>query len=602
MRLARAAGHRLGLDPATRIPSDTAAKGFAAMADLHALRLRDVFTWAGPIIGPDRNFFTLAIIYGIGIGLLSLATPISVQVLINSIGNTGLLPPLLTLSAVLLGLLLLWALLSAFRTYLMEIFRRRFVARLAAEITLRVVHAENPFFQDDRRSDLLNRYFELMTIHKSIPALYIGGFAILLQGVIGLVVTSFYHPFFLLFNLLFGLLLWIIWLVFSRSAMRTAIESCRQKYAMAHWLESVGSSDGFYKTGRHLDFAMQRTESLTADYIAAQRAHFGRLFPQNIALYVLYAASSAALLALGGWLVIREQLSIGQLVAAELILSGVFYGVAQLGAYLEYFYDLVAGLDELTMIYSIKQEPRGDDVKLAARPPSATLTLNNVRFNHDYGPVRFNFSIPEGANLLASGDPGMERLFSHLLKRHLRPEGGITLLGGVDITALDVLELRSDVIVLDRPNIVDTSILEYLNLSNASGDSADVVAVLKLVGLYERITLLPEGLQTPLSSTGWPLSLPKTMQLKLAAALLSKPRILVLSPLLDMVSLHRMDAVFRHLASSKTTVLYFSNRPEDVALEGYLWVGRQEQKIITSRQEFDFLRSKAGKGPDLVTA
>lgn len=572
------------------------------MADIHSLRFRDVLAWAAPIIGPDRNFFTLAIIYGVGIGLLSLATPISVQVLINSIGNTGLVAPLLTLSGVLLGLLLLWAMLSAFRTYLMEIFRRRFVARLAAEITVRVVHAENPFFQDDRRSDLLNRYFELMTIQKSIPGLYIGGFAILLQGVIGLVVTSFYHPFFLLFNLLFGLLLWIIWLAFSRSTMRTAIESCRQKYALAHWLESVGSSDGFYKSGRHLEFAMQRTESFTADYITAHREHFQRMFPQNIALYILYAVASAALLALGGWLVIREQLSIGQLVAAELILSSVFYGVAQLGAYLEYFYDLVAGLDELSMIYAIKQEPRSEDGNQAARPPNATLTMNNVRFHHDYGPVLFNLTIPEGANLVASGDPGMERVFSHMLKRHLRPDGGVTLLGGVDITAVDILELRSDVIVLDRPNIVETTIMEYMNLSNASGDAADVVAALKLVGLYERITLLPEGLQTALSTTGWPLSLPKTMQLKLAAALLSKPRILVLSPLLDMVSLHRMEAVFRHLASSQTTVLYFTNRPEDVALDGYLWLGRQDQKIITSRQEFDYLRSKAGKGPALVTA
>ncbi len=572
------------------------------MSDISNIRVRDVFAWAGPIIGPDRNFFVLAVIYGIGIGLLSLATPISVQVLINSIGNTGLVAPLLTLSTILLVLLLLGAVMSAFRTYLMEIFRRRFVARLAAEITVRVVHAENPFFQDDRRSDLINRYFELMTIHKAIPALFVGGFAILLQGAIGLILTSFYHPFFLIFNLLFALLLWIIWRVFARSAMRTSIASCREKYALAHWLESVGSSDGFYKSGRHLEFALQRTEARTADYIGAQRDHFRRLFPQNILLYVLYAFSSAALLALGGWLVIQEQLSIGQLVAAELILSSVYFGVAQLGAYLEYFYDLVAGLDELSMIYALQQEKRGDDVKHAPRPPSATLTLNNVRFSHDYGPVRFDLTIPEGANLVASGDPGMERLLSYLLKRHVRADGGITLLGGVDITDLDILELRSDVIVLDRPNIVETTILEYLNLSNASGDSSDVVAALKLVGLFERAAMLPEGLQTPLSSTGWPLSLPKTMQLKLAAAILSKPRILVLSPLLDMVSLHRMEAVFRHLSSSKTTVIYFSNRPEDVTLDGFLWVGREYQEILDSRQEFDRLRSKVGKGPALVTA
>jgi len=278
----------------------------------------------------------------------------------------------------------------------------------------------------------------------------------------------------------------------------------------------------------------------------------------------------------------------------------VFLGFAQLGSYLEDFYDLVAGLDELYLIYSLKQEQRG--VAHAPRPPTATLQLNNVRFRHDYGPVRFDLTIPEGANLVASGDPGMERLFSHLLKRHVRPEAGITLLGGVDITAVDILELRSDVIVLDRPNIVETTIQEYLKLSNASGDPAEVTAVLKLVGLFERTAMLPEGLQTPLSSTGWPLSLPKTMQLKLAAALLSRPRILVLSPLLDMVSLHRMQAVFQHLASSRTTVIYFTNRPEDITLDAFLWIGREEQRIITSRQDFDRLRSKVGKGPALVPA
>jgi putative ABC transport system ATP-binding protein len=572
------------------------------MSEHTAVRVRDVLAWARPIIGPDRGFFLLAVVYGLGIGLLSLATPISVQVLINSIGNTGLLAPLLTLSIVLFVLLLIWAAMNAFRTYLMEIFRRRFVARLAAEITVRVVHAENPFFQDNRRSDLINRYFELMTVQKSIPSLFIGGFAIFLQGVIGLILTSFYHPFFLLFNLLFALVLFIVWRIWSPAAMRTSIELCRTKYGLAHWLETVGSSDGFYKSGQHLEYAMHRTETLTSEYIDAHRGHFRQLFPQNIALYILYALASSSLLALGGWLVIQEQLSIGQLVAAELVLSGVFYGSAQFGSYLEAFYDLVAGLDELKLIYDLKQEPRGADARRAARPPNSELVMNNVRFTHDFGPVRFDLKIPEGANLVASGDPGMERLFSHMLKRYVRPDSGITLVGGVDITALDSLELRSDVIVLDRPNIVETSINEYLRLSNKSGDPADIVAMLKLVGLFDRAAMLPDGLETQISSTGWPLSLPKTMQLKLAAALLSKPRILVLSPLLDMVPLHRMEAVYRHLEATRTTLIYFTNRPEDVTLGGFLWLGREEQQILPGRPDFDRLRSKVGKGPAVVDA
>ena len=89
------------------------------------VRLRDVAAWASTILGPDRSFFTMTIIYGVGISLLSLATPISVQMLINSVASTGLPTPLFTLAGVLFALLLLWAVLNAFRTYLMEIFRRR---------------------------------------------------------------------------------------------------------------------------------------------------------------------------------------------------------------------------------------------------------------------------------------------------------------------------------------------------------------------------------------------------------------------------------------------------------------------------------------------
>ena len=87
------------------------------------------------------------------------------------------------------------------------------------------------------------------------------------------------------------------------------------------------------------------------------------------------------------------------------------------------------------------------------------------------------------------------------------------------------------------------------------------------------------------------------MQLKLAAAILSRPRILVLSPLFDMVSRHRMEDVFEHLRGHGTTILYFTNRPEDVTLDGFLWLGRQQQRLLESRMEFDSLRALAGKGP-----
>ncbi|MEY3268757.1 MAG: hypothetical protein RL480_1517 [Pseudomonadota bacterium] len=562
-----------------------------AGAGQQQIRLRDLWQWVDPIIGPEKNFFWLAIIYGLGISLLSLATPISVQLLINSIASTALPVPLFTLSAILLVLLLVSGFFGALRSYMMELFRRRFMARLVAEVTLRAINAANPFFQDSRRIDLFNRYFEIINIQKVIPSLLIGGFTILLQGIVGFIVTSFYHPFFLAFNIVVVLIVWLIWGIWARGAMKTSIIVSHEKYNAAHWLESVGASNGFYKTSRHIDFALARSEQISARYVAAHKKHFSYYFPQTIALLMLYAFASAGLLALGGWLVIREQLSIGQLVAAELILSGAFYGVSQLASYIDDLYDLVAAIDELALLYAIPQEPMPQSSTPVLRLSNSALALSNVQFDHVSGPVQYDLEIPAGVRLVAQGSPGMESSFSMLLKRHLRPTKGIIIIGGVDIVALDTLELRSDVQVLNRPAVVESTISEYLRLANPDADPPAMIKALQLVGLEDRIAMLPDGLQTMLSSTGYPLSLGKTMQLRLAAAILAEPRILVLSPLYDMVSQQRLQAALDSFAAKRTTIIYFSNRPEDVTLDGYLWIGRTRQMIVRDRADFEALRN-----------
>jgi putative ABC transport system ATP-binding protein len=160
---------------------------------------------------------------------------------------------------------------------------------------------------------------------------------------------------------------------------------------------------------------------------------------------------------------------------------------------------------------------------------------------------------------------------------------------------MDPLALRSDIAVLDRAAIVESTIADYLRLANPAKNAADQMAALKLVGLEDRLALLPDGLHTRLSSTGAPFTVAKMMQLKLAAAILSEPRILVLSPLFDTVARARLKAVFDHFRDTQTTILYFSNRPEDLVLDGYLWLGLDRQLITRDRATFDGLRAAAGR-------
>ncbi len=557
------------------------------------VRLRDVLRWATPILGPDRPFFTLAIIYGAGISLLSLATPISVQLLINSVANQALPAPLFTLSGILFVLLMLSAVMSAMRAYLMEIFGQRFFARMVAEITLRAVHARNPFFGDERKVDLFDRYFEVMNIQKAMPSLLIGLFTILLQSAVGFVVTSFYHPFFLGFNLIFILVTWLIWRVWSRGAMTSRIELSHAKYETAHWLESVGSSNGFYKSNRHLDFAIDRSEAKTAAYIAAYRRHVRYSLTQTTAFLVLYAVASAGLLAMGGWLVIQSQLSIGQLVAAELILSSIFYGAAQLGPYLDTFYDLVAALEELHLLNDIPQETPGSVGAIAQA--RSDLAFADVRLDD----MRFEMAIAHGSRLIASADDDVQRAFSLLLKRDRRPTGGFVTLGGADLATLDAYDLRGDVIVLDRPMIVESSIIDYLKLASPDDSPTAMMSAVRAASLDRRIGRLPEGLHTVLSQTGWPLSVPETMRLKFAGALLAEPKILVLSPLFDMVPRRDLDRMIAAIGPSRTTMIYFTNREDPPELDGYFWIGRTAQSRVADQAGFDALRFAQREASDV---
>ncbi|MGF7152218.1 putative ABC transport system ATP-binding protein [Sphingomonas zeicaulis] len=497
------------------------------------------------------------------------------------------------LSIVLFVLLLIVAGLSALRVWIMAAFERRVFARVVAEVTVRAVHAQNPFFADTDRTAIFNRFFDLVIVQKAVPSLVIGGFTIVLQAIVGLTITSFYHPFFLAFNIVLVIAILLIWLFGRRGAITGAVGLSHAKHNAARWLESVGGSNGFYKSARHLDFAMDRSETFTASYVDAHRRYFRYHFAQTVAFLLIYALASAALLLLGGMLILRGQLSLGQLVAAELILSGVFYGISQLGWYLDTFYDLVASSEELSLLFDIPQEP---SVRSDQGPRDGSVKLTDVTFDG----ARFDLSIGAGEQLVAVGAAGAERRLALLLKRHAQPDRGLIRIGGAELGALDMYRLRSDVMVVDRPTIVEMTIREYLRLAGGH-DAGDAMAALAAVGLERRIASLPKGLDTLLASSGYPLSVGETMALKLANALLVRPKLLLLGQLYDLLPTERLMAAMRLLKGDDTTVLLFTGRPEDLELDGVLSMGLTVQNRFASLADLVIATPEEGSG-DAVPA
>ncbi len=291
-------------------------------------------TFVKQIILPERPFYLACLLYGVAVSLLTLAVPLSVQTLVNSVANTALPQVLFAITLLLAVLLSLYALLNALQLYVLELFERRFFLRVAARVA-----ADRLDGRGDLPATPFSRFFEVVHVQKSVPSLVVGGFSLCLQTLVGLVVVAFYHPVLLAFVLVLALACVAGWRVWHRAAAWGALAVCEQKYAVADYLEHLERTAGRDQKAR--DHA--GAEALAFGYLAARRRFFRHSFAQTVTFLTIYVVGSVGLLGLGGTLVIRGQLTLGQLAAAELILSSILLGLSKAGYFLTLYYELCAG-------------------------------------------------------------------------------------------------------------------------------------------------------------------------------------------------------------------------------------------------------------------
>lgn len=525
------------------------------------------------ILAPERRFYGLVFVYGIAVSTLSLALPLSVQVLIGTVTNTGLVRPVVVLAIVLFTLLMLSALFAAMQVYVMELFDRRFFTRIVSEVSLRLIYALPSHMTTINRDELVNRFFDIMTVQKSLPPLLVGGIGTVLQIAVGIGVTSFYHPMFLFFNavaLIFG---YLVFRVFHRGAATSSLALSSTKYATANWLETLARSNDLFKSRRAIEHALTRTEQANADYVTDHRRHFHFTFAQIIGFLFIYALTSSTLLGVAGWLVIAGELTIGQLVAAELILTAIFYGLGRTGYYLELYYDLYAAMSKLSQLYRIPNEQAiGHDVPETWEPE---ITFTNVKASLHGHDMSMTFSLPSGGStLIATRSSAQVITFTDLLLGKQPVEHGRVCLGDYDVADINPQALRDAIHVIDGADFPDCSIAEFMSIAKPNIARPEIRHLLRDVGLAVDSPTIALDLDRVITPDGSPLSTAGVVKLKIAYAIASRPRILVLTPLFDMLSRESRESVLRCINTSlpHTSLLCFSHRQDSTMFDRYmLW-------------------------------
>lgn len=487
----------------------------------------------------ERRDLGVVVVYSVVIGLLTLALPIAVQSLVNTVAFGNVLQPLVVLTLIVLAALGLSAVMSGFRLFVVEIIQRRVFARVAADFTQRLIRARPEGFDGHHGPELVNRFFDVATVQKNGALLIIDGLSLGMQTLVGLLVLALYHPLLLVFDIVLVLVMLYILFGLGRGAVNTAIKESKVKYSTAAWLEEVASNQITFKSLGGARYAAARSDALVREYLLKRRAHFRIFLRQVIGSLTLQAIASATLLGIGGWLVIQRQLTLGQLVAAELIVTVVVSGFSKFGKKLETFYDLIAAIDKLGQVIDLPLERHSGEHLPASETPAA-VRLEGASFAFPGGTVVLqdcSWSLRPGDRVGLIGPSGAGKsTLSDLLYGLRTPQRGMVTIDGFDYRDVSLQSLREQVAVVHGPGVVSGTVLENIALGREEVSLGDAQEALREAGLLDEIRALPDGLGTELSLHGRPLSPGQVVRLMIARAIAGRPRLLILDGVLDQIA------------------------------------------------------------------
>jgi putative ABC transport system ATP-binding protein len=240
--------------------------------------------------------------------------------------------------------------LALLENIVVERLQRRYFARLALSFAESLSSSEAGTIDRAAGIDRANRFFEVVNVQKTTYTLLLDGLALLLQMFFGMALLAVYHPLLLAFDLCLILCLMLIILPWGRSAVEPAVEESKAKLNVGNWMHALAANPAQYTTTEGHNRAILHADELTAEYLKRRRRHFHVLFTQIAGSVLVQILANASVLVIGGWLVIEGQLTLGQLVAAEIVVSSLAAGIGKLGKYLEAFYDLSASTDKISHV------------------------------------------------------------------------------------------------------------------------------------------------------------------------------------------------------------------------------------------------------------
>jgi ABC-type bacteriocin/lantibiotic exporter with double-glycine peptidase domain len=386
--------------------------------------------------------------------------------------------------------------------------------------------------------ELANRFFDTITIQKGLAKILVDFPAALLQIIFGLILLSFYHPFFIIYGFLLLLLIYLVFKFTAQKGLDTSLDESENKYKVAHWIQEVARSIVSFKLSGKTSLAMEKNDALVENYLKARESHFRIIVIQFIQMIGFKVLVTVGLLLIGGILVLNQEMNIGQFVAAEIIILLVISSVEKLILGLETFYDLLTSLEKLGQVVD-KEIESLDGERPFKENEAFNVELKNVSY-HIPGTNKslidkVSLMITPGCTVLVKGNSGSGKsTLLRLIAGIVKPDSGAIYINNVSLQSIALNYYRSHLgQSLTEESPFEGSILENITFGDTSVKDEDVYWALEKTGLTEFVKEQPKGLKTMLYPEGQQIPYVVSKKIVLARSIVRKPRLLILKDPLD---------------------------------------------------------------------
>ena len=522
------------------------------------------------LVGLEQRILAIIASYAVAIGLFALIVPLTVQELVNTFAFAIQPVMVVTLVAIMLGALLIMGAFRVLQARAVEILVQRLYTRLALAFTEALPRfRENVFLPPHT-----NTFMEAELLPRALVAMLVDIVNVSVSGVIGMAILVMYHPYFLGYNSLVIISYAFILTFFGRGGLHITQRVSLLHYQTFHWLQDIGINRLHSKSNDSLPLLLKKTDSLVQSYVMARKTRSDILTGNQYKSAVVFQAfAHSAMIGLGGWLLSVGDITLGQFVAAEVIVGTLLLNLDIVARRMYAAIYVATSLDELWKLFELPKEDVSSPLTASLPDPSlhgVRLTCRDIAYDAPDGSrifERFNLEVMPGEKISVLSDTSVSKTAMALVLAGLYPPAsGVIRYNDVDLrdVSLDYINRCRGLMLDSHPTLFDGTLEENITLQRPSIRFDDLSWALRFVQLEGEVDALPRGLEAPVYGNGANFTRSQILRVLLARMIVTRPQLLIFNGSLHNIEPELRLTLLRRLCSKEEpwSVVFVSNDPE----------------------------------------